>query len=77
MLKYAIDDIELQLVSFSLSSSTLLSPIKRISKITTAQIQQQVIKWGKSAAAPLNGRQKRTTGQAKRYKLQFNIINRI
>lgn len=50
---------------------------KRISKITTAQIQQQVIKWGKSAAAPLNGRLKRTTGQAKRYKLQFNIINRI
>ncbi|MGF2009092.1 tyrosine-type recombinase/integrase [Lactococcus lactis] len=50
---------------------------KRISKITTAQIQQQVIKWGKNAAAPLDGKQKRTTGHSKRYKLQFNIINRI
>lgn len=50
---------------------------KRISKITTAQIQQQVIKWGKNAAAPLDGKQKRITGHSKRYKLQFNIINRI
>lgn len=50
---------------------------KRISKITTAQIQQQVIKWAKSAAAPLNGKHKRVSGQGKDYKLQLNVINRI
>jgi Site-specific recombinase XerD len=50
---------------------------KRISKITTAQIQQQVIKWAKSAAAPLNGKHKRGSGQGKDYKLQLNVISRI
>ncbi len=50
---------------------------KRISKITTAQIQQQVIKWAKGAAAPLNGKHKRVSGQGKDYKLQLNVINRI
>ncbi|RZI49021.1 tyrosine-type recombinase/integrase [Lactococcus kimchii] len=50
---------------------------KRISKITTAQIQKQVILWAKNAAEPLEGKQKRTQGKGKDYKLQFNVINRI
>lgn len=50
---------------------------KRISKITTAQIQKQVIEWAKNAAEPLGGKQKRDVGSGKDYKLQLNVINRI
>lgn len=50
---------------------------KRISKITTAQIQKQVIAWAKKAAAPLEGKQKRDVGAGKDYKLQLNVINRV
>lgn len=50
---------------------------ERICKITTAQIQKQVIEWAKNAAAPLEGKQKRNIGSGKDYKLQLNVINRI
>ncbi len=50
---------------------------KRISKITTAHIQKQVIEWAKNAAEPLGGKQKRDVGSGKDYKLQLNVINRI
>ena len=50
---------------------------KRISKITTAQIQKQVIEWAKNAAEPLDGKQKRDVGSGKDYKLQLNVINSI
>lgn len=49
----------------------------RIAKITTAQIQQQVIKWAKNATVPLEGKVKRKKGSGKDYKLQFNVITRI
>lgn len=50
---------------------------KKISKITTAQIQKKVIEWAKSAAQPLNGIKKRHAGKGKDYKLQLNVVSRI